>query len=116
MAEGVAEEHLVLSGAPKQELALVTSWAANTGSADRETPEILTALRAFARALPPGSSLLVVPDEVLQSFHADVFPGAVVLVGGQVTADLPLVGNVGRELVLAGLRKAQPDAAMRPSR
>ena len=87
---------------------LITSWSANTGGADQQTPELLASLRSFAQSLPAHASLLVVPEPVLEQFHADVFPAAIVIRDGVVKANLPLVGDTARRLTVLALGTPTP--------
>ena len=82
---------------------MLTSWAANTGSADTESKEVLESLRSSAQPLPAHVSILVVPDKVLQQFHADDFPAAIVIRDGIVRANLPLVGDAGKRMTIFAL-------------
>lgn len=88
---------------PLQQIYLLTSWAANTGSADTESKEVLESLRSSAQPLPAHVSILVVPDKVLQQFHADDFPAAIVIRDGIVRANLPLVGDAGKRMTILAL-------------
>jgi len=88
---------------PLQQIYLLTSWTANTGSADAESKEVLDSLRSAAQPLPVHVSILVVPDRVLQQFHANDFPAAIVIRDGIVRANLPLVGDAGKRMTLFAL-------------
>ncbi|HEY9125841.1 MAG TPA: hypothetical protein VIM62_01880 [Acidobacteriaceae bacterium] len=89
--------------APNQEIYLVTSYAANSGASDDEDKELLDSLRTTAKALPERASILIVPDSALQRFFADTFPAAVVLRGGRVEANLPLMGEAGKRMTIFAL-------------
>ena len=89
--------------APTQEIYLVTSYRANTGSSDDEDKELLDQLRTTAKSLPEHTSILIVPDSALQHFFADTFPAAIVVHQGQVEANLPLVGESGKRMTIFAL-------------
>ena len=89
--------------APQQELYLVTSWAANTGDEDAESPELLASLRSFAQSLPAHVTLLVTPESFLQAFHADAYPGVIVVRDGTVQANTPLVGEAAKRMAVLAL-------------
>jgi len=93
---------------PRQPIYLLTSWTANTGDADKPTPEIYEGLRKAARTLPARVSVLVVPDDVLRELNADAFPAAVVLHDGTVQANLPLAGDAGKRLTVFALGPITP--------
>ncbi len=94
--------------APQQIVYLLTSWAANTGGEDTETPELLASLRAFAAGLPVHVEVLVVPDAVLRQFHADVYPGSIVVRDGFLRADLPLTGGAAQRMTVLALGPIAP--------
>jgi hypothetical protein len=83
---------------PQQSIYLLTSWTANTGGADEPSSMILQSLRAAAQSLPARAHILIVPDSVLELFHVDAFPVAIVVRDGVVAADIPLVGDAGERL------------------
>jgi hypothetical protein len=95
--------------APSQEIYLVTSYAANTGASDEESPELLDSLRTTAKALPEHASVLILPDSALRQFFADTFPAAIVLRNGRVEANLPLLGEAGKRMTVFALHL--PDTA-----
>lgn len=82
-----------------QPIYAITSWHANTGRADMQSPDLLAALRSWQRGFPRKVSILVVPDSVLSEFHSDVFPGAILIRNGTVLSNLSLIGEGGERLV-----------------
>jgi hypothetical protein len=94
--------------APRQKIYLLTSWTANTGLADEASKELLDSLRSTAKTLPTQISILVVPDAVLQQFHADAFPAAIIVRDGVVQANLPLDGDAAKRLSLFALGPIAP--------
>jgi hypothetical protein len=96
--------------APRQKIYLLTSWTANTGMADEASKDILDSLRAAAGPLPTQISILVVPDAVLQQFHADTFPTAIVVRDGIIQANLPLDGDAAKRLSIFALGPIAPQA------
>jgi hypothetical protein len=88
---------------PKQHIYAITSWSANTGQSDAPTNEILAALRGWQQGLPPQISLLVVPDSVLQEFHADTFPAGIAVKDGTVRFNGVLSGRGATRLLLQSL-------------
>ncbi len=103
------------SMAPNSCLYLITSWAANSGGADRPSDEQIESLRSVARRLPAELSIVIVRDTLLQAFDTDVFPAAIVVRDGIVRANLPLAGDATERLALValGVRPiAQPEATL----
>jgi len=94
--------------APQQKIYLLTSWTANTGMADEASKELLDSLRSTAKTLPAQISVLVVPDAVLQQFHADAFPAAIIVRDGIVQANLPLDGAAAKRLSIFALGPIAP--------
>lgn len=94
--------------APRQPLYAITSWAANTGLADQPSPEMLLRLRAFQAKLPAHVSLLIVPDDQLRAFHADVFSTGVVIREGLVVSNAVMAGEGAMRMLLLTLPAAGP--------
>jgi hypothetical protein len=94
--------------APQQKIYLLTSWTANSGAADEASKELLDSLRSAAKALPAQISILVVSDAVLQQFHADAFPAAIIVRDGIVQANLPLDGDAAKRLSIFALGPIAP--------
>ena len=96
------------SAAPALPIYLVTSWAGNTGGSDQPNPQTTAQLRELAAQLSSKISILVVPDQVLQQFHLDVYPTAIAVVEGTVRAETPLTGETAERMALIpfGLVKA----------
>lgn len=88
---------------PRQRIYLLTSWAANTGTTDTESNTVLESLRLAAQSLPAHVSIVVVPNNLLQQFQVDAFPGAIVIKDGIVRANLPLVGDAGKRMTVFAL-------------
>lgn len=104
--------------APGQEIYLVTSYRANSGSSDDEDKELLDSLHATAKALPEHASVLIVSDSLLQKFFADTFPAAIVLRGGRIEANLPLIGEAGKRMTVFALhlpKDFEPGSAPAPT-
>jgi len=87
----------------RNEIYLITSWAANTGSEDEEAKEIRNALRDTAKSLPPNVTILIVPDVDLQQFHADAFPAVIILREAIVKANMPVVGDAAKRLTVLAM-------------
>ncbi len=102
--------------AVRQPVYLVTSWSANTGGVDKETPELLAALRDYARALPKHVSIFIVPKALLEQFHADVFPTAIVIRDGMVQANVPLVGEAAERIIGVALGATPSDSPRNASK
>ncbi|HEX3941632.1 MAG TPA: hypothetical protein VHX11_09140 [Acidobacteriaceae bacterium] len=106
---------------PTQQIDLLTSWAANTGT-DQEDDDTLASLRSTAKSLPPHVSLIVVPDRVLRQFQVDTFPIAIVIRNGVVAENQPLLGEAGKRMTILalgangeGAAAARPATAIHPS-
>jgi hypothetical protein len=88
---------------PNQHIYAITSWSANTGQKDAPSNEILAALRGWQQGLPPQISMLVVPDAVLQAFHADTFPAGIAVQEGKVRFNSVLSGRGASRLLIQSL-------------
>jgi hypothetical protein len=71
----------------------ITSWSANTGREDMPSEQILDALRAWQRTLPPNKELNV--------FHADSFPSGIVIRDGIVRFNSVLSTQGSERLLLS---------------
>jgi hypothetical protein len=81
----------------------VTSWRANTGQGDMPSDQILEALRKWQVTLPPTVSVLVVPDEELNVFHADSFPAGIVVHDGIMRFNTVLSTQGPERLLLSAI-------------
>ena len=102
--------------APLQPIVAITSWSANTGLADVQTPELLASLRVFQAAMPSHTSLLVVPDADLRALQTDQFPAGIIIRGGSVVFNAPLSSEGSMRMLLQTLPAGsapQPERARR---
>ncbi len=94
--------------APSQPIWAVTSWAANTGGEDSASDRVASGLRGWGQGLPPRVSVLVVPNAVLQAFHADTFPDGIVIRNGKAVVNQPITGDGSMRLLLGALKARPP--------
>ncbi|RRA49791.1 hypothetical protein D1Y84_17495 [Acidipila sp. EB88] len=96
----------LVASAPQQTVYAITSWRANTGGADTPSREMLNSLEALQAALPAKVKVLVVPDVEFQSFHADAYPGGIVVREGRVVFNAVLAGDGAMRMLLRTLPAA----------
>ena len=94
--------------APQHSLYAITSWSANTGGTDTESPKMLAALRTWQKSLPARIPLLLVPDADLRAFHADQYPAGIAIREGSILSNAVLAddGPVRMTLLAAQLPHA----------
>ena len=90
----------LVSAAPHLPIYMLTSWAANTGGADQLDPQTLVGLRGLASQVLPGVSVVIVPDQILQRFHLDVYPCAIAVTDGTVRVSTILDSETAERLAL----------------
>lgn len=93
--------------APLQTIYAITSWHANSGGPDTSSPQLLLALQAWQRGLPPHVRLMVVPDMELQRLQIDAYPAGVLLRNGVLLANSVLDSEGAERLLLLSLQPRQ---------